>query len=205
MSQASLLSPLVIASLLVVVIFKSNELIGFIHGPSSQLFATKQQIIHYNILTRIFSDSPQTSSWITDIAATAEQIYNPHYDLSYQHDRVTCVLRDAGVIAGLFAVLRTFNFFAGTEITTKSQRWRNLFIAIALFMLPGMIGQILISRMSPIEVLIMTRGSLTGIIESILFVGYCSFKSILSQHDGILSIHDFQVVGVALALANFFL
>mmetsp|Transcript_28621 Transcript_28621/g.57609 ORF Transcript_28621/g.57609 Transcript_28621/m.57609 type:complete len:241 (-) Transcript_28621:40-762(-) len=232
------LSIIITASLLLLlVIYKSHELIGFIYGPSSQLFATKQQIIQSNLLSRIFSESESTttattaSSWMmARIASTAEQIYNPHYELAYQHehDSMTCVLRDAGVFTAMIAVLRACNFFAAddntTTTTTKSlRRWHRyhyLFMAGALFILPGMIGQLLLSKTIPIEILLLNRFnnsntdmSLSGIVEGIMYVGYCSLKSVLGWGcqeggDGMYpssAVYELKVVGVALAFVAFFL
>ena len=108
------LPSLLLLLLLIIITCKSRELIGFIYGPSSQLFATKQQIIQANLLSRILSNKESTTTttttitttvttWMARIATTAEQIYNPHYELAYQHDCKTCILHDAGVIAALFA------------------------------------------------------------------------------------------------------
>jgi len=222
--------------LLLLVIYKSHELIGFIYGPSSQLFATKQQIIQSNLLSRIFSESESTTtattalSWMmARIASTAEQIYNTHYELAYQHehDSMTCILRDAGVFTAMIAVLRACNFFGTdddntTTTTTKSlRRWHRyhyLFMAGALFILPGMIGQLLFSKTIPIEILLLNRFnnsntdmSLSGIVEGIMYVGYCSLKSVLGHQEGgdgmypSSAVYELKVVGVALAFVAFFL
>mmetsp|Transcript_22854 Transcript_22854/g.34632 ORF Transcript_22854/g.34632 Transcript_22854/m.34632 type:complete len:237 (+) Transcript_22854:152-862(+) len=221
------------ALLLLLVIYKSHELIGFIYGPSTQLFATKQQIIQSNLLSRIFAESEsittstRVSSWMARIASTAEQIYNPHYELAYQHDHdcMTCILRDAGVFTAMIAVLRACNFFGtddnNTTTTTKSlRRWHlyhYLFMAGALFILPGMIGQLLFSKTIPIEILLLNRFnsntdmSLSGIVEGVMYVGYCSLKSVLGQEggDGMYfsnsAVYELKVVGVALAFVAFFL
>eukprot|EP00986_Skeletonema_menzelii_P001668 scaffold460_cov81-Skeletonema_menzelii.AAC.8 len=139
--------------LLIIITCKSHELIGFIYGPSSQLFATKQQIIQANLLSRILSNNESLSTttttitttvttWMARIATTAEQIYNPHYELAYQHDCKTCILHDAGVIAALFAILHACNFFGDTISKRQQQqqqqrrRFHYFFMAGALFILP---------------------------------------------------------------------
>ena len=153
------------------------------------------------------------------IATTAEQIYNPHYELAYQHDCKTCILHDAGVIAALFAILHACNFFGDTISKRQQQqrRFHYFFMAGALFILPGMIGQLLISKTIPIEIVLLNRfntdTSLSGMLESLLYVGYCSWKSVLDHHyDGVYRIvamgnamYELKVVGVALALVAFFL
>mmetsp|Transcript_23161 Transcript_23161/g.38165 ORF Transcript_23161/g.38165 Transcript_23161/m.38165 type:complete len:244 (+) Transcript_23161:192-923(+) len=223
--------------LLIIITCKSHELIGFIYGPSSQLFATKQQIIQANLLSRILSNNEATTTtttitttvttWMARIATTAEQIYNPHYELAYQHDCKTCILHDAGVIAALFAILHACNFFGDTISKRQQQqqqqqrrRFHYFFMAGALFILPGMIGQLVISKTIPIEIVLLNRfntdTSLNGMLESLLYVGYCSWKSVLDHHydggDGVYRIvamgnamYELKVVGVALALVAFFL
>jgi hypothetical protein len=231
-----LLSLSIITILLLLVTYKNHELIGFLHGPSSQLFATKQQIIQSNLLSRIYSDGEYnddqqtTLSWMTQISTTAEQIYNPHYELAYQHHYATCILRDAGIIAAMFALLRACNFFASTTPTTPTttttndnnktktmQHCYHLFMAVALFILPGMIGQILLSKTVPIEILLLNRNNnndVTRILESIMYVGYCSLKSLLRQgEEGVYRVvssvgnvvFELKVVGVALTFVAFFL
>mmetsp|Transcript_28622 Transcript_28622/g.57610 ORF Transcript_28622/g.57610 Transcript_28622/m.57610 type:complete len:131 (-) Transcript_28622:40-432(-) len=128
----------------------------------------------------------------------------------------------------MIAVLRACNFFAAddntTTTTTKSlRRWRyhHLFMAGALFILPGMIGQLLFSKTIPIEILLLNRFnnsntdmSLSGIVEGIMYVGYCSLKSVLGWGcqeggDGMYpsnsAVYELKVVGVALAFVAFFL
>ncbi len=173
------------------------------------------------------------------MTTTAEQIYNPHYELAYQHHYVTCILRDAGMIAALFAVLRACNFFAtaATSSTTNDdknnnktnkimQRLYHLFMAVSLFILPGMIGQLLLSKTVPIEILLLNRynnnnnvttsSSFIGILEGIMYMGYCSLKSLssLGGEEGVYHVvvssvgnvvYELKVVGVALALVVFFL
>lgn len=243
--HAPLLSLSITTTLFLLVTYKSHELIGFLYGPSSQLFATKQQFIQSNLLARIYStdnddnDQQQTTifttlmSWMTNMSTTAEQIYNPHYELAYQHHYVTCILRDAGMIAAMFAVLRACNFFASTATNTTNssnnktnkimQRWYHLFMAVSLFILPGMIGQLLLSKSVPVEILLLNRfnnnnvttSSFIGILEGIMYMGYCSLKSLSSLgEEGVYHVvlssvgnvvYELKVVGVALALVVFFL
>ena len=139
---------------------------------------------------------------------------------------MTCVLRDAGVFTAMIAVLRACNFFGTddntTTITTKSlRRWRYhyLFMAGVLFILPGMIGQLLLTKTIPIEILLMNRFnnsntdmSLSGIVEGIMYVGYCSLKSVLGGQEGgdgmypsNSAVYELKVVGVALAFVALFL
>jgi hypothetical protein len=236
MTQHATISPLSITIVttlfLIIITCKSHELIGFIYGPSSQIFATKQQIIQSNLLSRILTNSETISTttttslsmttWMTRIAATAEQIYNPHYELAYQlHDcNTTCILRDGGVIAALYVLLHACNFF-GTTTPTKQQqpspqrqRFHYLYLAGVLFILPGMIGQIVLSKTIPIEIVLLKRdvSSLRGIFERLLYVGYCSLKSVLDHHHGgggdlVVGsmVYELKVVGVALAFVAFFL
>ena len=247
MAQHATISPLSITTitatiLLFIITYKSHELIGFIYGPSTQLFATKQQIIQSNLLSRILTNSETIStttsttttiaSWMARIAATAEQIYNPHYELAYQHDCNTCILRDGGVIAALYVLLHACNFF-GTSSTTKQQspqsssqrrqRFHYLFLAGALFILPGMIGQLVISKTIPIEIIVLLNNRfnndnmdvvalLRGMLERLLYVGYCSLRSVLDHRYGgggdlvvESMVYELKVVGVALAFVVSFL
>ena len=172
------------------------------------------------------------TTWMTRIATTAEQIYNPHYELAYQHEHdcnYMCILRDGGVIAALYVLLHACNFF-GTSSTTKQQqqqqssqrrqRFYYLFLAGVLFILPGMIGQIVFSKTIPIEIIVLLNyrfnndnvvSSLRGMLERLLYVGYCSLKSVLDHHHGGGDltfgsvVYELKVVGVALAFVASFL
>mmetsp|Transcript_23605 Transcript_23605/g.36974 ORF Transcript_23605/g.36974 Transcript_23605/m.36974 type:complete len:263 (+) Transcript_23605:139-927(+) len=239
--------------LLLIITFKSPELIGFTYGPSSQLLAIQQQqLVQSNLLSShiLSSSDNQTTaavgaaatSWMTRIQTTAQQIYNPQYELAYnqQNCNITCIiLRDAGVFAAMVGVLRACNFFgtavmsssttiaiANDGVTTMKQqqqqqrRLYQLFMAVALFILPGMIGQIFISKTIPIETVILWNHrsdttdtndvTLSGILEGILYVGYCTLKSVLLGQDegggdAVLAVgsssvmYELKVVGVALA------
>ena len=247
--HATIFSPLSITTitatiLLFIITYKSHELIGFIYGPTSQLFATKQQVIQSNLLSRILTNNETISSSTTTalsmktrmarITATAEQIYNPHYELAYQlHDsNTTCILRDGGVIAALYVLLHACNFFGTSSPTTQQQsqqssqqrqRLHYLYLAGVLFILPGMIGQIVFSKTIPIEIVLWNNrfnnddnmdvvALLRGMLERLLYVGYCSLKSVLDHRYGgggdlvvESMVYELKVVGVALAFVVSFL
>ena len=128
-----------------------------------------------------------------------------------------CILRDAGVFAAMVGVLR-----AQQKQKQQTQRMINciyqLVMTVALFILPGMLGQVFISKTIPIEMVILwnhfdstddantnnndVSSILSRILEGIVYVGYCSLKSVVLGIGSVM--YELKVVGVALAFVAAF-
>ena len=148
----------------IVVVCISSQLIGFIHGPSSHNASVEQQLS--------FDKLPAIDNQDNYSAETADLVLEQYYKTAYTDDRAL-ILRDAGIISALLAMIIVM--FPNFTSTSYSNRLCFLLLILPLYLLPGLLGQILFQKSIPIEIWLITKSPSSGL----KYIAYCSAKSLL--------------------------
>ena len=170
----------------ILVVCISSQLIGFIFGPSARNYASVEQQL-------LFDKLPAINNQDIYIAETAALVLE-QYKMAYTEERAL-VSRDAGIISALLAmILVMFPNFTSTSYS-NSQRLSFLLLILPLYLLPGLLGQMLFQKSIPIEILLIEKSPLSGLT----YIAYCSAKSLLVGMGGSLStfstiMHELKVV-----------
>ena len=133
-------------------------------------------------------------------AETADLVLEQYYKTAYTDDRAL-ISRDAGIISALLTmILVMFPNFTSTSYS-NSQRLSFLLLILPLYLLPGFLGQMLFQKSIPIEILLITKSSSSGLI----YIAYCSAKSLLvgmGESQSVFStiMHELKVVVSAVIL-----
>ena len=151
-------------SFIVVVCISSHKLIGFVHGPSAHNASVEQQL---------FDKLPAIDNQDNYSAETADLVLK-QYTTAYTDDRAL-ISRDAGIISALLAlIIVMFPNFTSTSYS-NSQRLSFLLLILPLYLLPGLLGQILFQKSIPIEIWLIKKSPSNGLA----YIAYCSAKSLL--------------------------
>ena len=177
----------------IVVVCISSQLIGFIHGPSSHNASVERQLS--------FDKLPAIDNQDNYSAETADLVLEQYYKTAYTDDRAL-ILRDAGIISALLAmIIVMFPNFTSTSYSNSGQRLCFLLLILPLYLLPGLLGQILFQKSVPIEIWLITKSPSSGL----KYIAYCSAKSLLvgmGESQSIFStiMHELKVVVSAVIL-----
>mmetsp|Transcript_41189 Transcript_41189/g.86489 ORF Transcript_41189/g.86489 Transcript_41189/m.86489 type:complete len:217 (-) Transcript_41189:80-730(-) len=158
-----------------IVIFTSSlPLIGLLHGPSDEKKAVAQQQYIQAKILELGEENGVIWPW-NDTERVEDLVFHPYQDIAYQDQRAL-VLRDAGIIAAFFALILVLapNFMP--VYYSKSQRLRFLSLALPLYFVPGLIGQIAFQKTIPMEIMLLEAW---GLAKGFSYVGYCSLQSLL--------------------------
>lgn len=172
-----------------VIFTKSLALIGVLHGPSDEINALDHQ---RSIQTEILS----LSGHAEDITWPWDDVFTPYQNSAYQDPRAV-ILRDAGIIAALYALVLATVSSITSIYYTASQRLYLLFLVLPLYVGPGLIGQVYFQKTIPIEIVLLDT---CGLRKGLSYIGYCSMQSLLTGLgiDGPYSastlVHDLKVV-----------
>lgn len=173
---------------------KTIQVIGLFHGPSAEINALKKQ---RSVQTKILSLTGQNEeTWPWD------DVFEDYQNRAYQDDRAL-VFRDAGLITSSFALVLAIVSQITPIFYTVSQRFYLLLSALALYIIPGLIGQIY-QKAVPIEIVLLKT---CGLTKGLTYIGYCSMRSLSigMGFDGPYSayslLHDLKVVMLARFLA----
>ena len=175
----------------IVVVCISSQLIGFFHGPSAHNASVEQQLL--------FDKLPAIDNQ-DKYAETADLVLEQYYKMAYTDDRAL-ILRDAGIISALLAmIIVMFPNFTSTSYS-NSQRLSLLLLILPLYLLPGLLGQILFQKSIPIEIWLITKSPSNGLA----YIAYCSAKSLLvgmGESQSVFStiMHELKVVVSAVIL-----
>eukprot|EP00804_Cyclotella_cryptica_P029971 CCRYP_013422-RA/>CCRYP_013422-RA protein AED:0.05 eAED:0.05 QI:193/1/1/1/0/0/2/504/208 len=167
------------------VYFKPSQLIGFLHGPKTQIEALHQ----WHALREWHQAKINSAaSWTNDMSCHS-------YNESYQQ---SSSFRDAGVIASLFSIITIlFPNFVSMNLT-KSQRLHFIMVFPSLWITSGLFGQIL-SKTIPVESYFLSQG-IAGWFNTV----YCSLNAVVSGPVELslidLVVYEFKVVGIAAIL-----
>ena len=176
----------------IVVVCISSQLIGFIHGPSSHNASVERQLS--------FDKLPAIDNQDNYSAETADLVLEQYYTTAYTDDRAL-ILRDAGIISALLAmIIVMFPNFTSTSYS-NSHSISFLLLILPLYLLPGLLGQILFQKSVPIEIWLITKSPSSGL----KYIAYCSAKSLLvgmGESQSVFStiMHELKVVVSAVIL-----
>lgn len=168
---------------------KSLPLIGVLHGPSDEINALDR---HRSVQTEILSLSGQNE----DITWPGDDVFEPYQNSAYQDHRAL-ILRDAGVIASLFALVLAMVPSITSVYYTAGQRLYIFLMSLPLYIVPGLIGQLYFQKTIPIEIVLLKT---CGLTKGLSYVGYCSIKSLLigvgidGPYSSLTLFHDLKVV-----------
>ena len=159
MKLHTILSFTLLSTINFLVYFKPSQLIGFLHGPKSQIEAVQA----WDALHETNSKNVATS-WINYFFCNTP-------NESYQR---ASSFHDAGVIASLFIIITIlFPNFIPLNLS-KNQRLHSVLAVPSIWITPGLFGQIL-SKTIPVELSSSSRG-----IAVLSNAVYCSLESVMS-------------------------
>ena len=204
-SSHGLLGILLCYATCIIICTSSLPLIGSLHGPSDERIATKRQALMQSQFLAM-TNRDGAISWPWDDIGTAEAVLAMYEEVAYQDDRAA-ILRDAGAVAALFALLLAMFPNFTTNSYSTSQRLYFAMLALPMYIASSQVGQIVFEKTNPIEI---EMGQTWGMAKAMAFALYCSGQSLLTGIGGeLLSsvslMHEAKVVVSAGALSFFIL
>ena len=175
----------------IVICNNTLPLIGFLYGPSSEIDARDQKRSVEAMIVPLATRGG--NAWPWDDTEIFDVVLAQYNDVGYRDHRAL-VLRDAGVIAALFALILALNPNYGVVSRLKFS-----LLFLPLYAAPGLVGQIAFQRTTPIETLVLKSW---GLRRGLTCIGYCSIQSLLSGPEAALLtgstlLHDIRVVVAA--------
>lgn len=150
-------------------------------------------------------DGPQyVRPW--DDTETADLVYSIYQDVAYLDHRAQ-ILRDAGIVAAIFTMILSLATNFMPTLYSKHQRLCFFLLALPMYIMPGLVGQLVYQKSLPFEVQLLKEGyGAKGMGKGLFYIGYCSFQSILiglgnGAPTSFALIHEFKVISLAGLLA----
>ncbi|KAL7460652.1 hypothetical protein ACHAXS_001096 [Conticribra weissflogii] len=200
----AILSLLLCQATCLLVYKKSPQLIGFIHGPSAEIFAIDRNAALRSLLTT------STYMEIMNDGGDCEDIYQAAYGDGDGDDRDgAAIVRDAGAICAIFAILVGLVPKSTSKKYSVLQRIQFLLLALPIYVTASFLGQVIVRKSTPIEVLL---AETWGVRDGFLLGGYCSILSLLGDGFDVtgetirtIILHEMKVVVIAVLFAFSFL
>ncbi|KAL9184560.1 hypothetical protein ACHAXT_012530 [Thalassiosira profunda] len=175
------------------VVHTSLGAIGLFFGPSAAARALEQQQQLQTSLAAV--ERAHGAPWPWEDGASAVG------DIVCSNDGVDArsdILRDAGMVAGIFALLLALaRKFSAKEMTSE-RRMALLLLSVPLCVLPGLVGQLVFEQRVPNEV---TAIQSLGLGKGMAYFGYCLSKGLFGGVGDASAIatlfHESKVVAVA--------
>ena len=181
------------------IVNNSSHLIGLLHGPSDEINASNK---YQSLQDKLIALGAQNDyGWPWEDTESTDLVFASYNDMAYQDHRAL-ILRDAGIIGAVFAmILALANNFMSVSYSV-SKRLRFLLLASPLYLAPGLAGQLVFQKSIPIEIIMLKTW---GVAKGLAYVGYCSGRALLIGLGGgtssdVSTIHDLKVVATSCLL-----